>query len=70
LTSLKRWQDIVEVGGRAKSIGPQGGADCLGPSLLGVEELLPCAFREVSDGSFSNPILKMGIDSAKSDLLP
>ncbi len=53
-----------------KSIGPQGGADCLGPSLLGVEELLSCAFREVSDGSFSNPILKMGIDSAKSYLPP
>jgi hypothetical protein len=34
-----------------------------------MEQLLPCAFQEVPDGSLGDAILKVGIDSIEGDLL-
>jgi hypothetical protein len=35
-----------------------------------MEQLLPCAFGEVLDGSLGNAILKVGIDPTEVELLP
>ncbi len=35
-----------------------------------MEQLLPCAFREVSDGLLSNVILEAGIYPTEGELLP
>jgi hypothetical protein len=69
LALLKRWEGVVEVSGVAESIRPEGRADGLGPSLARVEELLPCALREVSDSSLGDPILEMGVDTAEGKFL-
>jgi hypothetical protein len=35
-----------------------------------MEQLLPCAFREVLDGSLGNAILKLSIEPTEGELLP
>ena len=69
LAFLESWEDIVQVNGGSKGVGPQGGAHRLRPALLGVQKLLASIFGEVLDGPFRNPILKMGIDTAKGECL-
>ncbi len=35
-----------------------------------MEQLLPCTFQEVSDGSFSDAVLEVGIYPTEGELLP
>ncbi len=44
--------------------------DCLQPAGARMEQLLPCASREVPDGLLGNAILKVGIDPTEGELLP
>ena len=42
---------------------------CLRPASACVEQLLACAFREISDRALGDAILEMSIDSAEGELL-
>ncbi len=44
--------------------------DCLWPAGARVEQLLPCALREIPDGLLGDAILKVGIDPTEGELLP
>jgi hypothetical protein len=60
----------VKVGCIAQGIWPQSEVDCLWPAGARMEQLLPCAFQEVLDGSLSNAVLEVGIYLTKGELLP
>jgi hypothetical protein len=44
--------------------------DCLWLAVVRMEQLLPCAFQEVSDGLLGNVILEVGIYPTEGELLP
>ena len=60
----------MKVGCIAQGIWPQSKVECLQPAGMHMEQLLPCAFREVSDGSLGNAILEVGIYPTEGELLP
>ncbi len=53
-----------------QGIWPQCKVDCFRPAGARMEQFLPCAFQEVSDGLLGNAILKVGIDPTEGELLP
>ena len=59
----------MQMSGRPESVGPQRGAHCLRPALLGMQELLLCALGEVVNGPLCNSILEMSIHSAEGEFL-
>ncbi len=60
----------MEVSCILQGIWPQCKVDCLRPVGVRMEQLLPCTFREVPDGSLGDPILKVGIYPTEGELLP
>jgi hypothetical protein len=60
----------VKVGCIAQGIWPQSKVDCLQPAGAHMEQLLLCAFQEVSDGLLGNAILEVGIYPTEGELLP
>ncbi len=60
----------MKVGCIAQGIWPQSKVDCLWPAGARMEQLLPCAFREVSDGSLGDAVLEVGIYPTEGELLP
>jgi hypothetical protein len=60
----------VKVGCIPQGIWPQSKVDCLQTASARVEQLLPCAFREVPGGLLGNAILKVGIDPTEGESLP
>jgi hypothetical protein len=60
----------VKVGCIAQGIWQQSRVDCLRPAGVRMEQLLPCSFREVSDGSVGDTILEVGIYPTEGVLLP
>ncbi len=60
----------MKVGCIAQGIWPHSEVDCLRPAGARMEQLLPCAFREVSDGSLGDAILEVGIYPTEGELLP
>ncbi len=59
----------MQVSGGPESVGPQRGAHRLRPALLGMQELLSRALREVANGPLCNFILEMSIHSAEGEFL-
>jgi hypothetical protein len=59
----------VEERGVAQCKGPQREVHCSGPSSPGVQKLLACALREVTDGALGNAILEVGVYAAEGKLL-
>jgi hypothetical protein len=59
----------VKVNCISQGIWPQCKVDCLRPAGAHVEQLLPCAFREVLDGLLGNAILKVCIYPSEGELL-
>ncbi len=53
-----------------QGIWPQSKVDCLWPAGVRMEQLLPCAFREVLDGLLGNAVLDVGIYPTEGELLP
>ena len=53
----------------AQSVRPKGCADRLQPALPRVQELLPSALGEVTNGSLGNAILEVSVDPTKDELL-
>ncbi len=53
-----------------EGIWPKGQVDGGRPSLLCMEELLPCALTEAVDGLFWNAILEVSVDPTKGKSLP
>ncbi len=60
----------MKVGCIAQGIWPQSKVDCLRPAGARIEQLLPCAFQEVLDGSLGNAVLEVGIYPTEGELLP
>ncbi len=59
----------MEVSHIPEGVWPKGQGDGGRPSLLRMEELLPCALAEVPDGLLCNAVLEMGVDPAKGKML-
>ncbi len=53
-----------------QGIWPQCKVDCLGPAGVHMEQLLPCAFQEVSDGLHGDAVLEVDIYPTEGELLP
>jgi hypothetical protein len=53
-----------------QGIWPQSEVDCLRPAGARMEQLLPCTFQEVLDGSFVDAVLEVGIYPTEGELLP
>ena len=66
----KTISDVVEVNGAPEGIWPKGQVDGGRPSLVRMEELLPCTLSEVPDGFFCNAILDMDVDPTDGETLP
>ncbi len=60
----------MEVNSAPEVIWPKGQVDGSQPSLVHMEELLPCTLLEVLDGLFCNAILEVGVDPTEGELLP
>ncbi len=60
----------MKVGRISQCIWPQCKVDCHQPACAHMEQLFPCAFQEVPDGSLGDAILKVGIDPTEGELLP
>ncbi len=60
----------MEVNGAPEGIWPKGQVDGGQPSLVCMEELLPCTLPKVSDGLFCNAILEVGVDPTEGESLP
>jgi hypothetical protein len=52
-----------------QGIWPQCKVDCLWPAGARMEQLLPCAFLEVSNGLLGNAVLEVGIYPTEGELL-
>ncbi len=59
----------MEVNCIPEGVWPKVQVDGGWPSLLRMQELLPCALAEVADGLFIDAIFEVGIDPAKGKLL-
>ncbi len=60
----------MKVGCILQGIWPQCKVDCFRPAGAHMEQLLPCAFQMVSDGSFGGAVLEVGINPTEGELLP
>ncbi len=60
----------MKVGCIAQGIWPQSKVDCLRPVGMCMEQLGPCAFREVLDGLLGDAVLEVGIHPTEGELLP
>jgi hypothetical protein len=60
----------VEVNGAPEGIWLECQVDGGRPSLVLMEELLPCALLEVPDGLFCDAILEVGVDPTEDWSLP
>jgi hypothetical protein len=60
----------MEVDDGPEGIWPKGQVDGGRPSLVHMEELLPCTLSEVPDGLFCNAILEVGVDPTEGEMLP
>jgi hypothetical protein len=61
---LCRVEDIIAM---AERIRPQLSRYCHAPSVFGVYKGRPCSILELSNATFSNSRLKMGVDPAEGD---
>ncbi len=59
----------MEERGIAQCIGPQCEVHRCGPSSPSVQQLLSCAFGEVTDGALGDAILKVGVQATEGELL-
>ena len=59
----------MEERGITQCVGPQCEVHRCGPLSPGVQQLLACAFGEVTDGALGNAILKVGVLATEGKLL-
>ncbi len=60
----------MEVNGAPESIWPKSQVDGGWPSLVRMEELIPCTLSKVPDGFLCNAILEVGVDPIEGESLP
>ena len=66
---LQHRKAIVEERGIVQCVGPQCKVHRCGPSSPGMQQLLFCAFGEVTDGTLDDAILKVGVHVTEGELL-
>ena len=70
------WREAIANGGaivslalKANGIGPHAGLDGVGPMMLRVHEHRAASILHVSDATFRDSVLEVGVDSTMGDAL-